>query len=297
MLPDYVHNQRLYTSFGVDTSTGRLACRNPNMQNIPVDGGPRAAGIRKCFAAPEGYRLAVADFSALELYIMAHWVIKWTGDTKLYEDLLSGDVYSSVATNIWPGVLRGIEPATIKSHPDPGIRNLRAHAKAIVLGTNYGKSAGGLAVQLGISEDEAGQRIDDYFRAYQGIATFREMAIQELRDTGRVQTITGRYRELPEINSPYRRERNKAERQAVNTKIQGSAADVVLQSMVNLEEMLGGCPQILQVHDEILLEVPEEVPESDVKSDIARLMEKVGLDLLVELKVEPKIVSNWSEGK
>lgn len=288
-LVEFVHQGRLYSSFGVDTDTGRLASRHPNMQNIPASD---PFGIRACFAAPDGKKLIVADYTALELYIMAHWVKQVTGDTKLYDDLQSGDVYSSVAKNIWPGPLEGVEPHLIKHHDDPSIRNLRASAKAIVLGTNYGKTEHGLAVQLGISTEDAKRYIDDYFNAYQGIRAFSDWAIETLRRNERIPTLIGRYRELPEIASADEWVRRKAERQAVNSIIQGSAADVVYDAMVRCEKTT--LPIVLQVHDELIVEESSLCDPSCLKE----AMEGALADLLsVKLHTDIKVVDNWGSAK
>lgn len=293
-LPGFVDDAGyLHAAFGVDTGTGRLASRNPNLQNIPAGKADRY-GIRGCFVAPLRQRLLVADYSALEPRILAHWLITLFDDHTLAEALETGDLYAAVALRTWPDKLKGINADQVKEHPDPGIRQLRSFAKVIVLGTNYGKSVNGLAVQLDIAADAAQTLRDDYFRAYPGIPRFQRWAADCARATGRVYTLLGRYRELPEIYAREEGIRAKAERQAVNSIIQGSAADIVMLAMQYQRPDYGVTLQ-LQVHDELVWRIPQDVnPESWVYS-MQRPGEELGLQ--VPLKIDWHLVDAWSEAK
>lgn len=271
------------------TRTGRLASRNPNLQNIP---GPQADryGIRACFIAPPGKQLMVADYTALELYVMADWMIRILGDHSLLEALESGDVYAAVAKRTWPTKLEGIEPATMKAHPDKAITKIRADAKIIVLSSNYLKSVGGLALQLGCDEATAQEHADAYSRAFPGIPAMQRWAADYARRHGGVHTLAGRFRELPDIHDPREWVSAKAERQAINTIVQGSAAEVVFGAMINLD----GYDVNLQIHDEIVAEVG---PGDSPALFHYHMMHPFGLDLKVPLRIDSHVVSNWSQAK
>jgi DNA polymerase-1 len=301
-LPEYVcADGRLRGSFSMDksddddsggTRTGRLASRNPNLQNIPGASGDRY-GIRACFKAPPGKKLIVADYTALELYIMADWMIRVLGDRTLLEALESGDVYGAVAKRTWPDKLVGVEPTEMKEHPDYAIRKLRSEAKVIVLSSNYLKSVGGLALQLGVDDSVAADHANAYARAFPGIPAMQLWAADYARNHGGVHTLAGRFRELPDIHDGREWVRAKAERQAINTIVQGTAAEVVFGAMINLDA--SHYNSVLQIHDEIVAEVDEGFNRT-AHFNLC-MTEPCGLTLHVPLKVETKVCNSWNEAK
>lgn len=292
-LPDFVHNGILYSSFGTDTGTGRLASRNPNLQNIPgAKNDPY--GIRKCFVAPPGHKLLVADYNSLELRILAHWLIAVFGDYSLARALGSGDVYGAAAKQTWPDRLHGVEPHELKEHPDPEIRKVRDHAKIIVLSSNYGKSVGGLALQLRVTEDEAEGMLGAYFRAYPGIPRFQQWAYDQL-GRGGIRTLCGRTRELDPGDTEYTQA--KATRVATNTIIQGSAADVVYGAMLKQRQPKGQVGVLqLQIHDELVWRVPKH-QYARAQELITAMEHPFDTDLKVPLTVDWHLVNNWAEAK
>lgn len=275
----------LYAGFGPDTATGRLASRSPNLQNIPSND---PYGIRSCFVAPEGMKLLVSDFSALEPRILAHWLIEIFEDTSLAEALASDDLYGAVACKTWPAKLKGVAPGELKNHPNSDIRQLRNQAKIIVLSSNYGKTARSLAVQLGVADSVASQLLEDYFKAYPGIQQFQEWAYQQACTDG-IRTYLGRTREIPQGKTEY--DIAKSTRLATNTIIQGSAADIVYGAMVkssHLETLQ------LQVHDELVWRIPEG---SDPTPYLEAMIHPFSVDLRVPLKVDWHLVDNWRQAK
>lgn len=281
-LPQFVHDGVLYASFGPDTGTGRLASRNPNLQNIP---GGDPYGIRACFVAPPGMKLLVADYSALEPRIMAHYLIQLFGDHTFADAINSGDIYSAVACRTWPDKLRGISPHEVKEHHDPSIRELRKIAKVIVLGKAYGKTVPGFAVQLGISTEEAKAFDTAYCAAYPGIPAFQEWSMREYR-AGRLRTLLGRTRIL-EAADDYR-----IQRQATNTIIQGSAADIVFAAMVAQRDLPGTLQ--MQLHDELNWRIPADMDPAP----LLRAMEHpFTIDLSIDFPVTYKLCDNWGQAK
>lgn len=288
-LPAYVDDSGfLYASFGPDTGTGRLSSRNVNLQNLPGAKND-AYGIRACFVAPAGYRLLVADYGALELRILAHWLVALFGDDSLARALASGDVYGAVAVETWPGRVGSVGAGHLKEHPDPAIRKIRDDAKIIVLSSNYGKTPSGLAAQLNCSVEEATAQLEAYFHAYPGIPRFQAWAAEQAGADG-VRTLLGRTRVIPAGSTPG--EVARAARQATNTVIQGSAADVVFAAMIK-QAGLGGILQ-MQIHDELVWRVPADM---DVTPLIQAMEHPFAQDLLVPLPVEWKLVDDWSQAK
>lgn len=302
-LPDFVcADSRIRGSFSANkseeddsggTMTGRLASRNPNLQNIPGAQADRY-NLRSCFIAPPGKLLLVADYTALELYIMADWMIRIHGDSTLLEALQTGDVYAAVAKRTWPDKLEGIEPGDMKEHPDPVVKHIRSEAKIIVLSSNYLKSVGGLALQLGCPEDVAQAHADAYAAAFPGIPAMQQWAARYARKHGGVRTLAGRFRELPDIHDPREWVRAKAERQAINTIVQGSAAEVVFGAMINLEK--ARFASVLQVHDELVAETDADELYRTGRFERC-LTAPFGLELKVPLKAVAKAVTAWSEAK
>jgi DNA polymerase-1 len=238
---------RVHTSFNqCGTATGRLSSSKPNLQNIPIrtENGQR---IRSAFVAPAGHYLLSGDYSQIDLRVLAHY----SGDKALHEAFLAGDdIHQQTAAEIFFVAPQLITP------------EMRRVAKTINFGIVYGMSSFGLASQLNISRKEAQIFIDRYFVHYQGIKQFMASIIEQARADGYVSTLLGRRRQLPDIDHSNRTRREFAERTAINTPIQGTAADIIKLAMLQVERELHRqrleAKMILQVHDELVLEVPEE---------------------------------------
>ena len=262
-------------------ATGRLSATHPNVQNIPIR-SPEGVRIREAFVPAEGCRLLSADYSQVELRILAHY----SGDASLIESFQRGeDIHRRTAAEV-----AGIAPEAVTD-------DQRARAKAVNFGIIYGSSAFGLANQLGIASAEAQATIDAYFARYQGVRRFLDETIEQARRDGFVRTLLGRRRHLPDLASRNRALKNAAERMAVNTVIQGTAADLIKRAMVEVDAELSAAGlrarMILQVHDELVFEVPErEVDE--LRRRVPARMEAV-LPLRVPLVVDVGVGANWRE--
>jgi len=271
---------RVHTHFSqASVVTGRLASSDPNLQNIPVrtEEGRR---IRTAFIAPPGSSIVSADYSQIELRIMAHL----SGDERLRDAFAHGeDVHRATAAEIF-----GVTPLEVG--PDQ-----RRVAKSINFGLIYGMSAFGLARQLGLERSAAQTYIDRYFARYPGVARYMEEARQTARDKGYVETAFGRRLWFPEIRSSNGNRRQGAERAAINAPMQGTAADLIKLAMIAVQDWLSRSTRksclILQVHDELLLEVPDD-ELSEVRTHLPRLMSQVA-ELKVPLVVEVGIGPNW----
>ena len=271
---------RVHTHFSqASVVTGRLASSDPNLQNIPVrtEEGRR---IRTAFIAPPGSSIVSADYSQIELRIMAHL----SGDERLRDAFAHGeDVHRATAAEIF-----GVTPLEVG--PDQ-----RRVAKSINFGLIYGMSAFGLARQLGLERSAAQTYIDRYFARYPGVARYMEEARQTARDKGYVETAFGRRLWFPEIRSSQAMRRQGAERAAINAPMQGTAADLIKLAMIAVQDWLSRSTRksrlILQVHDELLLEVPDD-ELSEVRTHLPRLMSQVA-ELKVPLVVEVGIGPNW----
>lgn len=262
-------------------ATGRLSASEPNVQNIPIR-SEEGVRIREAFIPREGWRLVSADYSQVELRILAHF----SGDEELIAAFRSGeDIHRRTAA----GVL-GIDPATVTPEQ-------RARAKAINFGIIYGSTAFGIANQLGIASADAQKTIDAYFARYRGVRRFLDETVLEARERGYVRTLLGRRRYLPDLASRNRVLRNAAERMAVNTVIQGTAADLIKKAMVDVDRALaaGGhrARMILQVHDELVFEAPAE--EAEAVGALARERMESVFALRVPLVVEVGTGRNWRE--
>ncbi|MBW2610539.1 MAG: DNA polymerase I [Deltaproteobacteria bacterium] len=273
---------RIHTSFNQTvTATGRLSSSNPNLQNIPIR-GEEGREIRKGFIAEEGCFLLSADYSQVELRVFAHY----SGDDTFKEAFKKkADIHSRTASEIL-GVT-----------PDEVTRDMRRIAKAINFGIIYGMGPRKLADDLGIDNKTAKNYIESYYKRYAGVTRYKEEMVRTARDKGYVTTLFNRRRYLPEINSEKQRVRAEAERMAVNTPIQGTAADLIKKAMINIHERLMRehlkTRMLLQVHDELVFEVPEDEIEL-VSPIIKKEMETVyGLD--VPLKVDIGFGKNWYE--
>ncbi len=273
---------RVHTTYNQTvTATGRLSSSDPNLQNIPVktELGKR---IREAFIADEGSLILSADYSQVELRIMAHL----SGDEMLIDSFIRGeDIHRRTAAEIF-----GIFPEMVTPQ-------MRREAKVINFGIIYGMSAYGLSKELGISTNTARAYIDGYFRKYRGVREYIDSVVEEARCKGYVTTIMNRRCYIPDINSPSMTQRQLAERIAINAPIQGSAADIIKVAMVRIFKRLASeglkTKMIMQVHDELVFEVPSDEVDS-VKSLIVEEMEGV-VDLKAPLKVDIGVGANWAE--
>lgn len=276
---------RVHTSFKQDvTATGRLSSTDPNLQNIPVR-TEEGKEIRSAFIAGQpGWRLLAADYSQIELRVLAHF----SQDPNLMQAFAHDeDIHARVASQIYSVPLAEVTGA------------MRRQAKAVNFGVIYGQSPFGLARQLGIDQREAAKFIDAYFEGYAGIEKFLAGVLAECRERGYVSTILGRRRSIEGVREYAGRQRNLAERTAINSVIQGSAADLIKQAMIAIHRRLQreGSParMLLQIHDELIFEVP-----SEQLNDLATLVreEMVGAGALrVPLKVDLKAGPNWADAK
>lgn len=273
---------RIHPTFlQMGAATGRLAATNPNVQNIPI----RTADgirIREAFVPAKGHKLVSADYSQVELRILAHY----SGDESLIDAFEKGqDIHRRTAAEV-----AGISVAEV----DDG---QRSRAKAVNFGIIYGSSAFGLANQLGIGVGDAQSTIDAYFARYDGVRRFLDETIQSARDLGYVTTLLGRRRYLPDLGSKNRVLRQAAERMAVNTVIQGSEADLIKRAMVELELAIAEAglkaKMILQVHDELVFEVP--TAEVKALSELAQQRMRDVYALRVPLDVEVGVGATWRE--
>jgi len=283
-LPQLIHpvTGRLHTSFNqAGTATGRLSSSNPNLQNIPIR-TELGREIRAAFVAEKGWVLLSADYSQIELRLLAHL----TEDPLLIEAFRRDDDIHALTASAVFGVA-----------PEEQTAEHRRRAKAINYGVVYGISPFGLAQQLGVSQEEAGQFIAGYFSRYQGVARFIETTLEETRRTGQVRTLFGRLRRIPDIRSKDANARGFAERTAVNTPLQGSAADLIKLAMIHvdgaLKEKQLSARMILQVHDELVL----EAPEAEWKQAAALLRERMEncYQLRVPLVASVAAGPNWRD--
>jgi DNA polymerase-1 len=273
---------RIHTSYHqAVAATGRLSSTDPNLQNIPIR-TQEGRRIRQAFIAPPGRSLVAADYSQIELRIMAHL----SGDASLLRAFAEDrDVHQATAAEVFATPL------------DVVTADQRRSAKAINFGLMYGMSAFGLARQLGISRGEAQKYMDVYFERYPGVKRYMEDTRQKARETGFVETVFGRRLYLPEIQSRNQALRQYAERSAINAPMQGTAADIIKRAMISVDDWLqnsgiSAC-LIMQVHDELILEVADEAVESIVGQLRAHMAQAA--KLAVPLKVDVGIGHNWDE--
>ncbi|MBI5870340.1 MAG: DNA polymerase I [Actinobacteria bacterium] len=275
---------RIHTTFNQTvTATGRISSSDPNLQNIPIR-TPLGEKIRDCFVPEEGSRLVVADYSQVELRIMAHL----SEEPKLRQAFAAGDdVHRDTAAEVF-----NIAPSEVDS-------TQRNRAKAVNFGIMYGISAYGLSEQLGISHEEAAGYIKTYLARYPKVAAFRDQIIEQATEAGFVTTMLGRRRLIPELRSAEDRVRKLGERLAVNTVIQGSAADIMKVAMVNADRALAGeglkARMVLQVHDELVFEAPET--EASVVAELARREMAAAWELDPPLEVDVGVGETWVEAK
>ncbi|MBR5400988.1 MAG: DNA polymerase I [Treponema sp.] len=275
---------RIHTDFvQTGTATGRLSCREPNLQNIPVrtDAGRK---IRAAFTAPKGKVLISADYAQIELVVLAHL----SADKNMCKAFNEGtDVHKATAALIY-----GVAPEAVTPE-------MRRTAKTINFGVIYGMSSFRLANDLGISRTQAAQFIDNYFRMYSDVDRFIKETVAGAEKTGKVTTIFGRSRPIIGINSRNKVEKAAAERIAVNSPVQGSAADIVKKAMINvtttLEEAESPARLLLQVHDELIFECPDD--KATIEATVALIKDKMehAVELNVPLRVSIEYGKNWGE--
>ena len=283
-LPEQINplTGRIHTNYHqAVTATGRLSSSNPNLQNIPVRTA-EGRRIRQAFIAPEGYKLLAADYSQIELRIMAHLA----QDPGLLDAFRNDrDVHRATASEVF-----GVPLDEVTS-------DQRRNAKAINFGLIYGMSAHGLAKQIGSERAEAQMYMDRYFARYPGVQDYMERTREQAREQGYVETLFGRRLYLPEIKARNPHVRRGAERTAINAPMQGSAADIIKRAMITVDQWLADtgldARVILQVHDELVLEVREDQVE-ELKAGLLPLM-SAGADIDVPLIVEAGLGDNWDE--
>ena len=274
--------KRLHTSYHqAVTATGRLSSTDPNLQNIPVRTA-EGRRIRHAFIAPVGYKLVAADYSQIELRIMAHL----SGDAGLVNAFAAGeDIHRATAAEVFK-----VTPLEVSD-------DQRRSAKAINFGLIYGMSAFGLAKQLGTGRKEAQSYIDHYFETYPGVRAYMDGTRAKASDKGYVETIFGRRLYLPEINARNPMLRQAAERTAINAPMQGTAADIIKRAMLAVDAWLSDsgfdARMIMQVHDELVFEVAESQVD-EFSSKIHQLMESAA-ELRVPLLVEVGVGDNWEQ--
>ncbi len=273
---------RIHTSFNQTvTATGRLSSSNPNLQNIPIR-GEEGREIRKGFVADAGCKLISADYSQVELRVFAHY----SSDPSFIDAFnKEEDIHTRTASEL------------LDVDPDGVTTDMRRIAKAINFGIIYGMGPRRLSEELGIDHKTAKQYIEAYYQRYEGVQDYKERMLSAAREKGYVTTLFNRRRYLPNIQHAAQRIRSEAERMAVNTPIQGTAADLIKKAMINIHQRLNSLgyntKMLLQVHDELVFEVPDE--ELDEICDIVKEeMEQVH-PLDVPLKVDINVGSNWDE--
>jgi len=275
-------DSRVHTTFNAaSTATGRLSSVNPNLQNIPIR-TELGREIRAAFVAAPGFRLLSADYSQIELRLMAHF----SEDPLLTEAYKTGrDIHTLTASEVF-----GVPAENMDKH-------VRARAKAVNFGIVYGISAFGLAAQLGIPQAEAKLYIERYFARYQGVRAFIDKTIEATRREGSVRTLFGRMRPIPDIESRNANQRGFAERTAINTPLQGTAADLIKLAMIAIDRKLAEqklrTRMVLQVHDELLFEVPKD-EEDTITPLVKDAMEHV-IELSVPIEADLSFGHNWRD--
>ena len=287
-LPTFIHPStgRIHTSYAMAaTTTGRLASTDPNLQNIPVRTA-EGRQIRTAFVSEKGKKLISADYSQIELRVLAH-IANIESLKQAFEDGL--DIHAMTASEMFSVPLKDMDPS------------VRRRAKAINFGIIYGISAFGLANQLGISRTEAGDYIKTYFKRFPGIRDYMEATKSEAHAQGFVSTIFGRKIHYPEINTKNPQRRSFFERAAINAPIQGSAADIIRRAMVRIPDELRKkklkATMLLQVHDELIFEVPDKQIDKTIKV-VSGVMENAphpAVEFSIPLKVDARSADNWDE--
>src|SRR5437870_2024502 len=285
-LPGFIHPQtgRIHTSFNqTGAATGRLSSSDPNLQNIPVR-TPRGEAIRRAFVAPPGAMLVTADYSQIELPLLAH---------------LSGDPAFVAAFEQGGDIHRQTAAIIFDVTQDQVTAEMRARAKTINFATLYGQGAFALSRQLGITQDDAKRFIEQYFTRFAGVRAWLDRTVAEARERGYVETLFGRRRYIPELKDRNYNIRAFGERTATNSPLQGSAADLIKIAMIRiagaLKEQGLGSRMILQVHDELVVEVPRG--EEEVATELVKRHMERAADLRVPLVVSVGMGMNWVDAK
>ena len=285
-LPGFIHPQtgRIHTSFNqTGAATGRLSSSDPNLQNIPVR-TPRGEAIRRAFVAPPGAMLLTADYSQIELRLLAH-LSRDPAFVQAFEQ--GGDIHRQTAALIFDVA------------QDQVTADMRARAKTINFATIYGQGAFALARQLGITQDDAKRFIEQYFTRFAGVRAWLDRTVAEARERGYVETLFGRRRYIPELKDRNYNIRAFGERTATNSPLQGSAADLIKIAMIRiagaLKEQGLGSRMILQVHDELVVEVPRG--EEEVATELVKRHMERAADLRVPLVVSVGMGMNWVDAK
>lgn len=288
-LPEMIQARsgRVHTSYHqAIAATGRLSSSEPNLQNIPIK-SKEGRSIREAFIAPSGYKIIAADYSQVELRIMAHL----SQDPNLLKAFAENvDVHSATASEVFGVALDKVSDQQ------------RRHAKAVNFGLIYGMSRFGLAKQLQITNDQAAHYIDTYFARYPGVSEYMESTKQKAKDLGYVETLFGRRLYLPQINASNGMLRQAAERTAINAPMQGSAADIIKIAMIETQKWLESesiksenpdCYMVMQVHDELVFEVAENKTKV-ISEKIIQLMTQA-IELSVPLVVDLGVGDNWEQ--
>eukprot|EP01095_Lingulamoeba_sp_RSL-Kostka_P017925 TRINITY_DN9602_c0_g1_i1.p1 TRINITY_DN9602_c0_g1~~TRINITY_DN9602_c0_g1_i1.p1 ORF type:complete len:318 (-),score=113.84 TRINITY_DN9602_c0_g1_i1:6-959(-) len=300
---------RIHTSLNINTETGRLSCRTPNLQNQPALDKDRYK-IRKSFTREEGNKLIVADYGQLELRLLAHITncksmidaFKTGGD---FHSRTAAGMYSYISDEINNGDLLLEDENVDNPNNLPTVKSKysteRRRAKVLNFSIAYGKTAIGLAKDWNVSREEAVEIVNRWYNDRPEVRMWQRKNIDRARQTGYTTTIMGRRRNLPEIFSNSRRLQSHAERAAINTPLQGSAADIVMVAMLHihhnnrLQEL--GWKMILQIHDELILEGPESSAEEALSIVTDLMRNPFDKPLLIDLVVDATICDNWMEGK
>jgi DNA polymerase-1 len=287
-LPAYINpeTKRIHTSFALGaTTTGRLSSSEPNLQNIPIR-TEEGRKIRTAFVAQPGNKIISADYSQIELRILAH-IAEIPQLRQAFADGI--DIHAATASAMFGVPIKDLDP------------DLRRKAKTINFGIIYGISAFGLAVRLGIANSEAATFIKQYFERFPGIRDYMETTKRACREQGYVTTLFGRVCHYPQIRSSNPQERAAVERQAINAPIQGSAADIIRRAMTRIDDALAkkrlSARMLLQVHDELVFEAPDEEVEATLPV-ISKVMEEAAfpaIQLRVPLAVDARAAQNWDE--
>ncbi|HSM01880.1 MAG TPA: DNA polymerase I [Acidimicrobiia bacterium] len=282
LLPLIAEDGRIHCIFNqTGAATGRISSEQPNMQNIPIR-SEEGRTIRRAFAASEGHTFVVADYSQIELRILAHL----SGESALVEAFASGDdIHTATAARVFGVDSKDVDP------------DMRRRAKVINFGLLYGMEAYGLGQRLEIPAEEAKQHMEAYFSQFPGVKEFMSGIVSEARNSGYTETLLGRRRYLPELTSGNFRERQSGERMALNAPIQGSAADIIKKAMIDLDTALAGndAMMLLQVHDELVLEAPEG-DAGEVAAIVVEIMEGV-VDLEVPLVADVAVGKTLADTK
>lgn len=277
---------RVHTSYSLaSTSTGRLSSTDPNLQNIPVRTA-EGRQIRTAFVASPGHQLVSADYSQIELRVLAHIA----GIDQLKKAFADGlDIHAMTASEMFDTPVEGMDPS------------IRRKAKAINFGIIYGISAFGLANQLAIPREEAGRYIKTYFERFPGIKDYMEHTKAFCRANGYVETVFGRRMHFPRIKSPNASERAFQERASINAPIQGSAADIIRRAMIRMPQALAdaglSARMLLQVHDELIFEVPDAEADATIKiaSEVMVAAPLPAISFSVPIQVDARAADNWDE--